>query len=46
MYDLITIIFKDKSSIENILLNQSQYSDKKIYKNLIIKLEKIINEKN
>ncbi len=46
LYNLITIIFKDKSSIENILLNQSQYSDKKIYKNLIIKLEKIINEKN
>ena len=39
-------IFKDKSLIKNMLENQRQYSDKDIYNNLNIKLEKIINEKN
>ena len=46
LYDLINSIFKNKSLIKNILLNQRQYSDKDIYNNLNIKLEKIINEKN
>ena len=46
LYNLINSIFINKSLIENILSNQSQYSDKNIYNNLNNKLEKIINEKN
>ena len=46
LYDLIKSIFKDKSLIKNILANQSQYSDKNIFKNINIHIEKIINEKN
>jgi UDP-N-acetylglucosamine--N-acetylmuramyl-(pentapeptide) pyrophosphoryl-undecaprenol N-acetylglucosamine transferase len=45
LYDLIKSIFKDKSSIKNILANQSQYSDKNIFKNIKSHIEKIINEK-
>jgi UDP-N-acetylglucosamine--N-acetylmuramyl-(pentapeptide) pyrophosphoryl-undecaprenol N-acetylglucosamine transferase len=46
LYDLIKSIFKDKSLIKNILSNQRQYSDKNIFKNINIHIEKIINEKN
>ena len=46
LYELIISIFKDKSSIKDILSNQEQYSDKGIFKNLAIQLEKAINEKN
>ena len=46
LYDLIKSIFKDKSLIKNILANQSQYSDKNIFKNVNSHIEKIINEKN
>ena len=46
LYDLIKSIFRDKSLIKNILLNQSQYSDKNVFKNVSIHIEKIINEKN
>ena len=46
LYDLINSIFKDKSLIKNILTNQSQYSDKNIFKNINTHIEKIINEKN
>ena len=46
LYDLIKSIFQDKSLIKNILTNQSQYSDKNIFQNLNIHIEKIINEKN
>ena len=46
LYDLIKSIFKDKSLIKNILVNQSQYSDKNIFKNINTHIEKIINEKN
>ena len=46
LYDLISNIFKDKSSIKNILSNQRQYSDKNIFRNLEINIEKIINEKD
>ena len=46
LYDLIKSIFKDKSLIENMLTNQSQYSDKNIFKNINTHIEKIINEKN
>ncbi|MDA8771300.1 UDP-N-acetylglucosamine--N-acetylmuramyl-(pentapeptide) pyrophosphoryl-undecaprenol N-acetylglucosamine transferase [Candidatus Pelagibacter bacterium] len=46
LYDLIKSIFKDKSLIRNILINQSQYSDKNIFKNINTHIGKIINEKN
>ena len=46
LYDFIKSIFKDKSLIKNILTNQSQYSDKNIFKDINTHIEKIINEKN
>ena len=46
LYNLINSIFKDNTLIKNILFNQRQYSDKNIFKNLNIQLEKILNEKN
>ena len=46
LYDLISNIFHDKSSIKKILSNQRQYSDKNIFRNLEINIKKIIDEKN
>jgi len=46
LQNLINLIFNDKLSIKNILLNQSQYSDKEIFKKLDTQIDKIINEKN
>ena len=46
LFDLINSIFKDKSIIDKILSNQRQYSDKDIFKNLNVQIEKILNEKN
>ena len=46
LFDLIKRIFNDKSLIKNILSKQGQYSDKDIFRNLNIQLEKILNEKN
>ena len=46
LYDLIISLFKNKSLIKKILINQSQYSDKNIFKNMNTHIEKIINEKN
>jgi UDP-N-acetylglucosamine--N-acetylmuramyl-(pentapeptide) pyrophosphoryl-undecaprenol N-acetylglucosamine transferase len=46
LYDLIKSIFNNKSSISNILSNQRQHSDKNIFKNLNVQIEKILNEKN
>ena len=46
LYDLIHKIFNDKSLIKNILSNQRQYSDKDIFRNLHIQIERILNEKN
>jgi UDP-N-acetylglucosamine--N-acetylmuramyl-(pentapeptide) pyrophosphoryl-undecaprenol N-acetylglucosamine transferase len=46
LYDLIKSIFDNKSLMENILVKQSQYSDKNIFKNMDTYIEKIINEKN
>ena len=46
LYDLISNILEDKTSIKNILSNQRQYSDKNIFKNLNMIIEKIIYEKN
>ena len=46
LYNLINSIFKEKNIIKKILSKQSQYSDKDIFKNLKIQIEKIIDEKN
>ena len=46
LYDLIVSTFNDKSMIKSILLNQSQHSDKDIFKNLNNQIERILNEKN
>ncbi len=46
LFDLIKNIFEEKSTIRNILSNQRQYSDKDIYKNLNVQIEKIVDEKN
>ena len=46
LHHLIKSIFKDKSQIEKILLNQRQYSDKDIFRNINVEIKKIINEKN
>ena len=46
LYNLIYSIFNDKSLLNNILSNQRQYSDKDIFNNLIVQIEKILNEKN
>ena len=46
LYDLINLIYNDKSLINKILSNQKQHSDKDIFKNLDTQIEKILNEKN
>ena len=46
LFDLISSIFKNKKLLENILSNQSQYSDKDVFKNLNNQIEIILNEKN
>ena len=46
LYDLIKSIFIDKSLVQKILVNQSQYSDKNIFKNINTHIIKIIDEKN
>ena len=46
LYNLINSIFKDNSQLNKILLNQRQYSDKEIFKNLNVQIEKNLNEKN
>ena len=46
LYDFIKSIYEDKPLIKKIVENQSQYSDKNIYKNINNYMEKIIYEKN
>ena len=46
LLNLINSIFNDKTLISKILSNQRQYSDKDIFKNLKILIEKVLNEKN
>ena len=46
LHEFIISIYKDKSSVLEVLNTQKQYSDKNIFKNLGIELEKILNEKN
>ena len=45
LYNLIISIATDKNKIQRIISNQSQYSDKEIFKKLNINIEKIIDEK-
>ena len=45
MYDLIVSIYKDKTIMEKIIFNQSQHSDKDIFKKLNMNIKKILNEK-
>ncbi len=46
LQDLIVSIFKDGKRIKNAISNQSQYSDKDIFKILNNQIEEIFNEKN
>ena len=46
LFDLIKYIFNDKLIISKILSNQSQFSDKNIFRNLENQLKEIFNEKN
>ena len=46
LYSLIKSFFEDKVLIKNILINQSQHSDKNIFKYINTYIEKITNEKN
>ena len=46
LYNLIKNTFEEKSIIRKILSNQRQYSDKEIYRNLDVHIEKIADEKN
>ena len=46
LYDLIVSIYKDKTIMEKIIFNQSQHSDKDIFKKLNMNIKKILNEKN
>ena len=46
LHEFIISIYKDRSSIAEVLNKQKQYSDKNIFKNLGIELEKILNEKS
>ena len=46
LFKMIKHIFEDKEIYENILLNQSKYSNKDIFTNLSIQIEKVLDEKN
>ncbi len=46
LYEFLCSIYKDTSLLNNIITNQSQYSDENTFKNLNILIEKILNEKN
>ena len=46
LYDLIDLVFNNKSLINNVLTSQKQYSDKDVFNTLFNQLNKIFNEKN
>ena len=46
LFDLIKLLYKDKSLLKRMKINQSQYSDKNVFQNINLQLEKIFNEKN
>ena len=46
LFNLIKSFYEDKSLMEKIKMNQSQYSDKNVFQNINFQLEKIIDEKN
>ena len=45
LFKMIKHIFEDKEIYENILLNQSKYSNKDIFTNLSIQIENVLDEK-
>ena len=46
LFDLIKLIFSDKSVTERMLSYQEKHSDKEIFENLNVQIEKILDEKN
>ena len=46
LFNLIKSLYEDKSLIKKIKMNQRQYSDKYVFQNINLQLEKIIDEKN
>ena len=46
LYEIIYLNFKDNTKFKRIISNQRQYSDKDVFNELNINIEKIINEKN
>ena len=46
LFDLIKLIFDDTSATKKMLSYQEQHSDKDIFENLNIQIEKILDEKN
>ena len=46
LYPLIKSLFSNRSIIKNILSKQRQYSNKDIFENLIIQIDKVLNETN
>ena len=46
LYELIYLNFKDNAKLKKIVSSQRQYSDKDVFNELNINIEKIINEKN
>ena len=46
LFDLIKLIFSDKSVTKRMLSYQKKHSDKEIFENLNVQIEKILDEKN
>tara|TARA_B100000963_G_scaffold361582_1_gene397877 strand:- start:17323 stop:18423 length:1101 start_codon:yes stop_codon:yes gene_type:complete len=46
LFKLLKMINNDSNNLRQILLKQSQYSDKSVYKNIDEQIQKILNEKN
>ena len=46
LFELVNLIYKDTSLIKKIIINQSQYSDKDVFKKINNQIDEIINEKN
>ncbi len=46
LFELINILYQDKSLLEKIKMNQSQHSDKNVFNNINKQVKKIFDEKN
>ena len=46
LFELVNLIYKDNSLIKKIIINQSQYSDRSVFKKINTQIEEILNEKN